>query len=133
MKDHHGGAREKHSARQAGPLPVAADGKKRAEEALAAAEREVVKTEAADAEKVDQEKEIEEAAAFVLFQAREADPAVKESIVDDKDLGEDNEIVLEDKKQDEAAAATKKKREEALQSSYMTQKKAKRMKIRKRK
>ena len=54
----------------------------------------------------------------------------KESIVDDKDLGEDNETVLEDRKQDEAAAATKKKREEeALQSSYRTQKKAKRMKI----
>ena len=60
MKDHDGGAREKHSARQAGALPVAADGKKRAEEALAAAEREIVKTEAADAEKkVEQEKEKE--------------------------------------------------------------------------
>ena len=34
----------------------------------------------------------------------------KESIVDDKDLGENNETVLEDRKQDEAAAATKKKK-----------------------
>ena len=75
-----------------------------------------------------------------VFLAGEAEPAAlvlnpfQESIVDDKDLGEDNETVLEDRKQDEAAAATKKKREEeALQSSYRTQKKAKRMKIKKRK
>ena len=53
-----------------------------------------------------------------VFLAGEAEPAAlvlnpfQESIVDDKDLGEDNETVLEDRKQDEADAATKKKREE---------------------
>ena len=34
----------------------------------------------------------------------------KESIVDDKDLGEDNKTVFEDRKQDEAAAAATKKK-----------------------
>merc|ERR1712030_159235 len=71
-------------------------------------ESQIVKTEASDAENVKQKKEKKKKGrdegkrgGNCLFPN-----SFKESIVDDKDLGEDNKTVFEDKKQNEAITAT---------------------------
>ena len=102
LKDHDGRAREKHSARQAGDLPPIADSKKRAEEALAAAERDTVKTEAADAVKAVEKDSEKISRSIVLHKEKTAAEAAKsEGKVGNLPVDQKSELNLSNERKDE--------------------------------